>query len=107
MTETRTETEWTPHGEVEYEVVTCASCKLDVKKGDTRRAYIGGVVSVEKDYATSTLIKFDSTSTLKARICEDCVDKSYLEPPIQQKAAAKGLSFLLGVLLTWGVVAIL
>lgn len=77
MSETRTAT--TPHGEVEYEVVTCDSCGNDVAKEDAKDFFIGDVDEIT-DYHGQEKVYFDTLEQGKA--CPICADDEAVDGPI-------------------------
>jgi len=50
VTDPRQETAYTPHGEVEYDVVTCASCGMETHRQDARAFVIGEKGTDEVDF---------------------------------------------------------
>jgi len=67
----KTETAMTQHGEVEYEVVECASCGNDVSKEDAQDFLIGDITSTGGYHSSNKYTVECATTGYACPVCAD------------------------------------
>jgi len=86
---TQTETVYTAHGEVEYEIVECDSCGDSVRKTNAQRYYIGDVRRTRLKFGHRQ-VRFDKKTPAKGWACEYCRENGVVgfpHPPSRVKEA--------------------
>ena len=79
-----TEVSVTPHGEVEYETVTCSSCENTVPKEHAKRFVIGDVVELTHWGAIGKRqYGFDTSTYQEGWACEYCRNDGVVDFPLK------------------------